>query len=96
MKMQLKLKRMAAVLLAVVMSMCCAVTAFAADEGTAKASGVQSTGTLRVTGSGLWVPGTGENNESGKTVTAIRMFTARVTAGDEGTNGYDTYTLDSA
>ena len=90
------IKKAAAFLMAVVLSLCLAVTAFA--EGTdGTTTGVQNTGTLTVTGSGLWVPGEGENTGEGKTVMAIRMFTARVTAGDPNKNdGFDTYTLDAA
>lgn len=87
-------KRAAAMLLAVVLSLCLAVTAFAAD-------GPLTTGSLTVTGSGLWVPaadatGTG----TGKKVTAIRMFTARVT-GDANAdlaqkNAFDSYVLEEA
>lgn len=90
------IKKAAAILMAVVLSLCLAVTAFA--EGTdGTTTGVQKTGTLTVTGSGLWVPDEGENTGEGKTVTAIRMFTARVTAGDPNKNdGFDTYTLDAA
>lgn len=80
-------KRAAAMLLAVVLSLCLAVTAFAADN-------VQSTGNLTVTGSGLWNP----SESKGKGVTAIRMFTARVT-GDATTNPaqkneFDSYVLE--
>ena len=86
-------KRAAAMLLAVVLSLCLAVTAFAADT-------VQDTGTLRVTGSGLYIPGEGEATGKGKNVTAIRMFTARVT-GDATTNPaqkneFDSYVLEDA
>lgn len=87
-------KRAAAMLLAVVLSLCLAVTAFADNT-------VQSTGNLTVTGSGLWVPaadatGTGTS----KNVTAIRMFTARVT-GDATVdpaqqNEFDSYVLEDA
>lgn len=81
-------KRAAAMLLAVVLSLCLAVTAFAADT-------VQDTGTLRVTGSGLYIPGEGEAAK-GKNVTAIRMFTARVTddADAATTNTIDSYVLE--
>lgn len=85
-------KRAAAMLLAVVLSLCLAVTAFAEDT-------VQSTGNLTVTGSGLWVPaddapGTG----TGKNVTAIRMFTARVTGDATAAqqNDFDSYVLEDA
>lgn len=85
-------KRAAAMLLAVVLSLCLAVTAFADNTD-------QSTGNLTVTGSGLWVPaadatGTG----TGKNVTAIRMFTARVTgdatADPAQQNEFDSYVLE--
>ena len=85
-------KRAAAMLLAVVLSLCLAVTAFADNTD-------QSTGNLTVTGSGLWVPaadatGTG----TGKNVTAIRMFTARVTgdatADPAQKNEFDSYVLE--
>lgn len=86
-------KRAAAMLLAVVLSLCLAVTAFAEDP-------VQY-GNLTVTGSGLWVPGAGAaGTGAGKNVTAIRMFTARVT--DDATadpaqkNGFDSYVLEDA
>lgn len=82
-------KRAAAMLLAVVLSLCLAVTAFADNT-------VQSTGNLTVTGSGLYNPGDGAGK--GKNVTAIRMFTARVT-GDATTdpaqkNEFDSYVLE--
>lgn len=90
------IKKAAAILMAVVLSLCLAVTAFA-EGSDSTTTGVQKTGTLTVTGSGLWVPGEGENVGEGKTVTAIRMFTARVTAGDQNKDdGFDTYTLDGA
>lgn len=80
-------KRTAAMLLAVVLSLCLAVTAFAADT-------VQSTGNLTVTGSGLWNP----SESKGKGVTAIRMFTARVTgdatADPAQKNEFDSYVLE--
>ena len=82
-------KRAAAMLLAVVLSLCLAVTAFADNT-------VQSTGNLTVTGSGLYNPGDGAGK--GKNVTAIRMFTARVT--DDATadpaqkNEFDSYVLE--
>lgn len=80
-------KRAAAMLLAVVLSLCLAVTAFAADTE-------QKTGSLTVTGSGMWNP----SESKGKEVTAIRMFTARVT-GDATTNPaqkneFDSYVLE--
>lgn len=82
-------KRAAAMLLAVVLSLCLAVTAFAADTE-------QKTGSLTVTGSGMWNP----SESKGKEVTAIRMFTARVT-GDATTNPaqkneFDSYVLEDA
>ena len=80
-------KRAAAMLLAVVLSLCLAVTAFAADTE-------QKTGSLTVTGSGMWNP----SESKGKEVTAIRMFTARVT-GDAAAdpvqkNEFDSYVLE--
>ena len=82
-------KRAAAMLLAVVLSLCLAVTAFA--EGTDV-----PTGTLTVTGSGLYNPGDGAGK--GKNVTAIRMFTARVTgnaaANPAQKNEFDSYVLE--
>ena len=82
-------KRAAAMLLAVVLSLCLAVTAFADNT-------VQSTGNLTVTGSGLYNPGDGAGK--GKNVTAIRMFTARVTgdatADPAQKNEFDTYVLE--
>lgn len=82
-------KRAAAMLLAVVLSLCLAVTAFAADTE-------QKTGSLTVTGSGMWNP----SESKGKEVTAIRMFTARVT-GDATVdpaqkNEFDSYVLEKA
>lgn len=82
-------KRAAAMLLAVVLSLCLAVTAFAADTE-------QKTGSLTVTGSGMWNP----SESKGKEVTAIRMFTARVT-GDATVNPaqkneFDSYVLEKA
>lgn len=82
-------KRAAAMLLAVVLSLCLAVTAFAADTE-------QKTGSLTVTGSGMWNP----SESKGKEVTAIRMFTARIT-GDATTNPaqkneFDSYVLEDA
>lgn len=82
-------KRAAAMLLAVVLSLCLAVTAFADNT-------VQSTGNLTVTGSGLYNPGDGAGK--GKNVTAIRMFTARVTgdatADPAQKNEFDNYVLE--
>lgn len=82
-------KRAAAMLLAVVLSLCLAVTAFA--EGTDV-----PTGTLTVTGFGLYNPGDGAGK--GKNVTAIRMFTARVTgnaaANPAQKNEFDSYVLE--
>lgn len=72
------IKRAAALVLAVMLSLCLSLTAFAATE---------TSGTLTVTGKGL----------TGKTVTAIRMFTANVNDGDEGKlNGFDSYSLENA
>lgn len=80
-------KRAAAMLLAVVLSLCLAVTAFA--EGTAV-----PTGTLTVTGSGLYIPDEGAGK--GKNVTAIRMFTARATeAATLNPNTFDSYVLEN-
>lgn len=80
-------KRAAAMLLAVVLSLCLAVTAFA--EGTAV-----PTGTLTVTGSGLYIPDEGAGK--GKNVTAIRMFTARATeAATLNLNTFDSYVLEN-
>lgn len=80
-------KRAAAMLLAVVLSLCLAVTAFA--EGTDV-----PTGTLTVTGSGLYNPGDGAGK--GKNVTAIRMFTARATeAANPKPNTFDSYVLEN-
>lgn len=82
-------KRAAAMLLAVVLSLCLAVTAFAA-EGEEKL-----TGTLTVTGSGLYIPGEGEAADTSKKVTAIRMFTARATeAANPNPNTFDSYVLE--
>lgn len=82
-------KRAAAMLLAVVLSLCLAVTAFAADTE-------QKAGSLTVTGSGLYNPGDGAGK--GKNVTAIRMFTARVTgdatADPAQKNEFDSYVLE--
>lgn len=84
-------KRAAAMLLAVVLSLCLAVTAFADNT-------VQSTGNLTVTGSGLYIPGEGAGK--GKNVTAIRMFAARVTgdatANPAQQNEFDSYVLEDA
>lgn len=80
-------KRAAAMLLAVVLSLCLAVTAFADNT-------VQSTGNLTVTGSGLYNPGDGAGK--GKNVTAIRMFTARATeAANPKPNTFDSYVLEN-
>ena len=80
-------KRAAAMLLAVVLSLCLAVTAFA--EGTDV-----PTGTLTVTGSGLYIPDEGAGK--GKNVTAIRMFTARATeAATLNPNTFDSYVLEN-
>lgn len=85
-------KRAAAMLLAVVLSLCLAVTAFAAD-------GPLTTGSLTVTGSGLWVPAA-DATGTGKKVTAIRMFTARVTGDADADpaqkNAFDSYVLEEA
>lgn len=82
-------KRAAAMLLAVVLSLCLAVTAFAADTE-------QKTGSLTVTGSGMWNP----SESKGKEVTAIRMFTARVTgdatADPAQKNEFNSYVLEKA
>ena len=81
-------KRAAAMLLAVVLSLCLAVTAFA------KGTDVP-TGTLTVTGSGLYIPGEDEAAK-GKNVTAIRMFTARATeAATPNPNTFDSYVLEN-
>ena len=81
-------KRAAAMLLAVVLSLCLAVTAFADNTD-------QPTGTLRVTGSGLYIPGEDEAAK-GKNVTAIRMFTARATeAATPNPNSFDSYVLEN-
>lgn len=84
------IKRAAALVLAVVLSLCLAVTAFADNT-------VQSTGNLTVTGSGLYNPGDGAGK--GKNVTAIRMFTARVTgdatADPAQKNEFDSYVLET-
>ena len=82
------IKRAAALVLAVMLSLCLSLTAFAASGE------VQKTGTLTVTGSGLWIPGEGENAGTGKNVTAIRMFTARITEGENDKDDFDSYTLD--
>lgn len=82
-------KRAAAMLLAVVLSLCLAVTAFAADTE-------QKAGSLTVTGSGMWNP----SESKGKEVTAICMFTARVTgdatADPAQKNEFDSYVLEDA
>lgn len=81
-------KRAAAMLLAVVLSLCLAVTAFADNTD-------QPTGTLRVTGSGLYIPDEDEAAK-GKNVTAIRMFTARATeAATPNPNTFDSYVLEN-
>ena len=81
-------KRAAAMLLAVVLSLCLAVTAFADNTD-------QPTGTLRVTGSGLYIHGEDEAAK-GKNVTAIRMFTARATeAATPNPNTFDSYVLEN-
>lgn len=81
-------KRAAAMLLAVVLSLCLAVTAFADNTD-------QPTGILRVTGSGLYIPGEDEAAK-GKNVTAIRMFTARATeAATPNPNTFDSYVLEN-
>ena len=81
-------KRAAAMLLAVVLSLCLAVTAFADNTD-------QPTGTLRVTGSGLYILGEDEAAK-GKNVTAIRMFTARATeAATPNPNTFDSYVLEN-
>lgn len=81
-------KRAAAMLLAVVLSLCLAVTAFADNTD-------QPTGTLRVTGSGLYIPGEDEAAK-GKNVTAIRMFTARaIEAATPNPNTFDSYVLEN-
>lgn len=72
------IKRAAALVLAVMLSLCLSLTAFAASE---------TSGTLTVTGKGL----------TGKTVTAIRMFTANVNDGEgEKLNEFDSYSLENA
>lgn len=82
------IKRAAALVLAVMLSLCLSLTAFAATGE------VQKTGTLTVTGPGLWIPGEGESAGTGKNVTAIRMFTARITEGEGSKDDFDSYTLD--
>lgn len=82
------IKRAAALVLAVMLSLCLSLTAFAATGE------VQKTGTLTVTGSRLWIPGEGESAGTGKNVTAIRMFTARITEGEGSKDDFDSYTLD--
>ena len=47
-----------------------------------------------MTGPGLWIPGEGESAGTGKNVTAIRMFTARITEGEGSKDDFDSYTLD--
>lgn len=85
-------KRAAAMLLAVVLFLCLAVTAFAAD-GTTK----YDKGNLTVTGSGLYVPGADGATGEGKEVTAILMFTANASkkndAAADANNEFDSYTL---
>ena len=86
------IKRAAALVLAVVLSLCLAVTAFAEDNSL-------TTGNLTVTGSGLWVPAAEATGTGiGKNVTAIRMFTARVTDGTTAAsateNEFDSYVLE--
>lgn len=85
-------KRAAAMLLAVVLSLCLAVTAFAADDTTKYGKG-----TLTVTGSGLYVPGADGATGEGKEVTAILMFTANASkkndAAADANNEFDSYTL---
>lgn len=81
------IKRAAAILMAVVLSLCLAVTAFAEDGE------VQTTGTLTVTGSGLWNP----SENKGKKVTAIRMFKARVsTSSTTEEDAFDSYELEDS
>lgn len=85
-------KRAAAMLLAVVLSLCLAVTAFAADDTTK-----YDKGNLTVTGSGLYVPGANGATGEGKEVTAILMFTANASkkndAATDANNEFDSYTL---
>lgn len=85
-------KRAAAMLLAVVLSLCLAVTAFAADDTTK-----YDKGNLTVTGSGLYVPGANGATGEGKEVTAILMFTANASkkndAAADANNEFDSYTL---
>jgi len=78
--MKTNLKRMATLLLAVVMSLCFSLTAFAA-QGEALTSG-----TLTVTGDQL----------GGKEVSAVRMFTARATEGENSSIVFDSYELEDA
>ena len=81
------IKKAAAILMAVVLSLCLAVTAFAADGD------VQTTGALTVTGSGLWNP----SENTGKEVTAIRMFKARVsTSSTTEEDAFDSYELEDS
>lgn len=85
-------KRAAAMLLAVVLSLCLAVTAFAADDTTK-----YDKGNLTVTGSELYVPGANGATGEGKEVTAILMFTANASkkndAAADANNEFDSYTL---
>lgn len=85
-------KRAAAMLLAVVLSLCLAVTAFAADDTTK-----YDKGNLTVTGSGLYVPGANGATGEGKEVTAILMFTANASKKNDvaadANNEFDSYTL---
>lgn len=87
-----RFKRAAAMLLAVVLSLCLAVTAFAADDTTK-----YDKGNLTVTGSGLYVPGANGATGEGKEVTAILMFTANASkkndAAADANNEFDSYTL---
>lgn len=81
------IKKAAAILMAVVLSLCLTVTAFAADGD------VQTTGALTVTGSGLWNP----SENTGKEVTAIRMFKARVsTSSTTEEDAFDSYELEDS
>ena len=81
------IKKAAAILMAVVLSLCLAVTAFAADGD------VHASGTLTVTGSGLWNP----SENKGKEVTAIRMFKARVsTSSTTEEDAFDSYELEDS
>ena len=85
-------KRLAAALLAAVMTLGISMTAFA-EESEGTTAPTTGAATLTVTGSGLWDPAQGDGNGTGKKVTAIRMFTARVTEGD--TNSFDSYELET-